>query len=921
MIYKKWLIVITVISILILSTISSSVGISLKKEKIDNGNLIYLKASTFNPQIEKPSIQKEYKISKQESKYFIIQLDGPIYKSEINKLESTGVDLIGYLPDYAYIARINPSNLEEITQIPEVTWIGAYHPGYKISNDLLSEKGTIDLNIKVFEEPESVAQAIESMGGEVLYVEQETNILQVRINAMLIDQIAFIPEVEWIEKNAEKVLFMNNIRILTGATTLHINGFSGDGIVGEIKEDGFDRDHYEFDGQILAEDGSVADDDNHGTCTFGIIFAKGLNADAEGMIPDAQGVFCSWDISRYQSISNLFNNWGGVFQSNSWGVTAFYGLYTTYSYQDDEAIYDYDQVSLLYAAGNYGYAITTDSVSKNVICVGALKHFDDLDPTNDEHTTAHHGPAADGRIKPDLCAAYDKIYTTDVLGAGGYSSGDYYGNFGGTSGATPIVAGAVGLVYEMYKTNRWGNNPSGENPHASTAKALLINHAYQYDFSQATRYEQGWGYPDVESIFNSPNDFIVDENFALSTGDSMEWTFTAESGTPLKATLVWTDFPGKTSSSKYLINDLSLKITDPNNNVYWGNHGLIDSHWSSSGGEEDHTNNIENIFIENPIDGEYIIEVSAYNVPEPVDNPKQDFALIVSGVSVENTPPNEPSNPNPTNNEVTVEINSALEWTGGDANNWDYLYYDVYFGTDSNPPFLERIGPYPATQTEITFDPGILDYTTQYYWYITAEDTYGSIYYGPLWNFTTRDISILDPDLSYIGQSSDPGLTTCPQEGGTYEYIAVNVIDTIGRPMSDIPAESFTFNVTLGELVESGSTPTFIITAVDEQTDEDGKIRFTVDVDTSLSANVQSPTPIGGEIFIEASVDGVPIHNIGTLPVNSYDINADGWVNLNDFATFAVDFGLNRQRSDFNWDGKVNLSDFNYFQIHFDHRG
>ena len=708
------------------------------------GNRIHLKAATFIPKLEAPVIPVDLAVSPQETQYFIVQLKGPVHKKTLDALTSRGVKLLDYVPDFAYIARIQPSRVGRIERLSIVNWVGPYHPGYKLAADLHGESGMLRVNVKVFDEADNmtiVGEAIEQMGGEIVDTDIATDVLQVRIDASLIDHLAFLPEVQWMDRHAEKEHCMDNIRILSGAGDVHVGGYDGSGIVGEVSENGYDRDHYEFTGQILAEDGNVQDNEAHGTCTFGIIFARGQTSKAKGMLPGAQGVFCDWDISRYTSIDNLYNNWGGLFQSNSWMITAYYGDYTTYSQQNDQAIYDHDLVSMLYAAGNYGYDIATDGVSKNVICVGALNHYDNLNWNDDAHTSAHHGPAADGRIKPDLCAAYDWIYTADVLGSGGYSYGDYYSDFGGTSGATPITAGAAGLVYEMYRDNHFGNNPGGSLPHAATVKAMLINHARQYSFSQATRYEQGWGYPEVDAVYDNPDDFIVDEDDTIGTGQSRTWNFGASSGTPFKATLVWTDYPGVTSSSKHLVNDLSLKVTGPYGTVYRGNYGLTSSQWSSPGGSEDHTNNVENVFIQSPENGQYAVEVFGYNVVQPTGNPLQDFALVVSGITFGNQPPNVPSNPGPADGATNVGIDQDLAWDGGDPNPGDLVYYDVYFGASPTPGFMERIGPYPASQTSTSYDPGTLNYNTQYYWKIVAEDDQLAMTEGPVWNFTTMELN------------------------------------------------------------------------------------------------------------------------------------------------------------------------------------
>lgn len=51
----------------------------------------------------------------------------------------------------------------------------------------------------------------------------------------------------------------------------------------------------------------------------------------------------------------------------------------------------------------------------------------------------------------DLFAPANRAYTTDIVGSGGYVSGDYYSNFGGTSAACPYAAGAVAALQSASK--------------------------------------------------------------------------------------------------------------------------------------------------------------------------------------------------------------------------------------------------------------------------------------------------------------------------------------------------------------------------------------------------------------------------------------------------------------------------------------
>lgn len=600
---------------------------------------INLKAARFDPLLETPDIPLVLTYS-DENNYYLVQCNGPIQSEWVPEILEVGANILGYVPEYTYILYMEKDVKKSVSELPFVRWVGIYHPAYKIDQNLLTKQGSAQLNVQVFNTDGNlgnfrfVKEQLLTLGGTIIREESDVHNIIVEIDVNKIIDIAFIPEVEWLGEYSPPKALMDNIRVFTGAESpLHEYGFNGTGIVGEVKDSGLDQDHPEFEGQLLATDGNV-EEDAHGTSTFGIVFAKGVNNRAMGMMPGAQGVFASWGVGRKQSIANLVNNWDGVFQSNSWSAGSADGTYGSNSRQNDDAIFEYD-ATMLYATGNGGSegSISQEATAKNVIGVGAFNHYNNQDRTDDRHTgnQGNRGPTADGRIKPDVVGPYDSIYTT--------TSGDRYtSGFGGTSGATPVAAGAVGLIYEMYKENHFGNNPTGATPHAATVKALLIADAYQYEFSQGGRFAQGWGLVDVGNVYNiGKNHLIDDENNVVKTGDTQTYKVGPIGTTPLKISLVWTDVPGTMSSSQHLINDLDLKVTDPNGVVYYGNYGLETSKWSSAGGEADHINNVENVFIENPIIGEWTIEVKGENIPrDGVTNTidvDQNYALVASGVA------------------------------------------------------------------------------------------------------------------------------------------------------------------------------------------------------------------------------------------------------------------------------------------------
>jgi uncharacterized membrane protein len=619
---------------------------------------INMKSTRFDPLNSEPEIDSDLKYDAS-SGYYLVQCFGPSMSSWVWDIQNLGGIILGYIPDFTYLVSMDSATSEKVSKLSFIRWVGIYHPTYKIQEGLLEKKNDLELNVVIFKDKKEnydlVKQELIKIGGTITREEPESSIIGVKIESSKIGEIATISQVEWMDEYTPPVALMNNVREFTQAVLLYPYGFNGTGIVGEVKDNGIDQSHPDFVGQLIATDGNPVDG-AHGTSCFGIVFSSGANdQNAMGMIPGGKGVFCDWGVGRKQSISNLVNNWDGVFQSNSWSMVGQNdGTYNSNSRNNDEAVFEYD-ITMLYAAGNsndgvYPSSISTDAAAKNIITVGAVYHYNDQNKNNDQWVnwgsgaTPAQGPASDGRIKPDLAGVFDWIYTTDSTvytfdtGQKGYNdNSDYYSNFGGTSGATPIVAGASGLVYQMYKEDFFGNNPLGSLPHASTVKAIMIADAYQYEFVQANRFQQGWGLVDVGNIYDvGKSHFIIDQESNLQTGEQVNYNVAPKFGNPMKISLVWTDVPGTTSSSQHLVNNLDLKVTDPDGNIYWGNYGLDNSKWSSSGGSADTLNNVENVFIENPEPGNWTMEVVAQNVPMDGDTQTpeidQHYSLVASNV-------------------------------------------------------------------------------------------------------------------------------------------------------------------------------------------------------------------------------------------------------------------------------------------------
>ncbi len=258
------------------------------------------------------------------------------------------------------------------------------------------------------------------------------------------------------------------------------------------------------------------------------------------------------------------------------------------------------------------------------------------------------GPTDDGRIKPDVVAPgsmilsgysglYQEGYGGDPVnpknsayqwdGYGLPLSTDYKW-MGGTSMSNPLAAGGAAVVRDYYQ------KAHNLNASAALTKATLINSAVDMldenndgasdnDFPIPNVHE-GWGRVNVANATDGSHKF-VDQATGLGTNDSTTYTFDVTTSKSVKVSLAWSDYASTESASKNLVNDLDLKLTSPTGAVYLGN--VFVGGWSPTGGSADHTNNLENVYVQTAGTGTWTLEVKGYNVP----NGPQPFALVVDG--------------------------------------------------------------------------------------------------------------------------------------------------------------------------------------------------------------------------------------------------------------------------------------------------
>ena len=182
--------------------------------------------------------------------------------------------------------------------------------------------------------------------------------------------------------------------------------------------------------------------------------------------------------------------------------------------------------------------------------------------------------------------------------------------------ATPLTAGAVGLIREYLRTHIAIKNPS-----AALLKATLIAGAIRLNSYGApgavVDNDQGYGRVNLDAILAPPR--TTERGFmeitpGLRTGEVHTTDIDIKSADiPLRVVMAYSDYPGPS-----LVNNLNLILVAPDGKRYAGNQTVGTSLIM------DVKNNVEVVHIPNPEPGNWTIQVVGSNIPHG----PQAFALV-----------------------------------------------------------------------------------------------------------------------------------------------------------------------------------------------------------------------------------------------------------------------------------------------------
>jgi len=140
--------------------------------------------------------------------------------------------------------------------------------------------------------------------------------------------------------------------------------------------------------------------------------------------------------------------------------------------------------------------------------------------------------------------------------------------------------------------------------------------------------------------------------------------------------------------------------------------------------------------------------------PSTSGNDLRQMMLLVMSTQEFVPPPDQASNPSPSNGATDIFLTDDLSW---DVTGEGTLTSDVYFGTNQTDVTNGTGGTFKGNQATTTYEPGILELNTTYYWRID-EVSEGGTTTGDVWSFTT--VVFLPPP----GQPNSP----TPENGATF---------------------------------------------------------------------------------------------------------------------------------------------------------
>ena len=546
--------------------------------------------------------------------YLVLQFNGYLTQAQQNEFGKNGVELLNYLPNYAYFVAIKRGADLSFLKKNNARAIFGFEPRYKLDVQLTSlplpdwavRGGEIAVvfsaysSVSAKEASAYLAQKgykvaeTESVGYGVVVVLPAAD-LQKLAAVPFCASLAPVPPVGKPEDREGRSIQRANAIDAAYPMGRHYNG---EGVGVALADDGFVGPHIDFKGRITQY--TSATGSTHGDGVAGLVGGAGnLLPENRGMADHAS--LYIYDISNYPHITaapaNLALGIPITTTSYSQGTG---GVYDGSATDIDAQVRQYPQLVHCFSAGNAGSGWSTITggrkAAKNVFAVANLDELDLIEPSSSR------GPAQDGRIKPDIATHGQGQTSTD--------ENNTYQVFGGTSAASPSLAGTVAQLYHAYKTLH-----ADTLPQSALIKAVMLNTAQDLGNANVD-YTYGYGRLNaLRAVETLEQNRYIAKSATQNSLDSITINVPA-SVRQLKIMTYWHDREGVASANPSLVNNLNTNCKAPNGVSYTPFILSAANPAAVAVSGIDNLNNSEQITINTPAAGIYTVYINGAAVPQ-----------------------------------------------------------------------------------------------------------------------------------------------------------------------------------------------------------------------------------------------------------------------------------------------------------------
>ncbi|MBK9630882.1 MAG: S8 family serine peptidase [Saprospiraceae bacterium] len=543
----------------------------------------------------------------------------------IDILANQGIDLHEYLGDKRYLVSIKSQESESL-QNPLFNSVSKLELPNKVSEDIWMNR---PCGIEDRLEQKLMIQHMPGLNDQKLHELSDQFGIQIfQYSASYRIFYAFVPKSRVLELAKEAWIFHLSCAPIPGqpedreGRSMHrvnritVNAkenlfLTGEGVKVCVRDDGFVGPHIDFKNRITNE--VFGGNGTHGDMVSGILCGAGnIDPVIDGMAKGAELFVINYQDDFLDRTLDLHQINGVVITNSSYSNGCNAG-YTAISQIVDKQIWENPSLLHVFSAGNsnnldcgygagnqWGNITGGHKIGKNVLTCANLQVNAVIDGSSSR------GPTRDGRLSPHISArGTNQLSTQD---------GNIYQVGGGTSAASPSVAGVATLLYDAYK--KFNN---GQNPPSALIKATIMNTGTDIG-TPGPDYVFGYGVIDAYQAYKTIEQKRY-QNLSIAQGETKEYKIQVPTGVSIaKFMIYWAERESSLGARKVLINDLDMELISPTGTVILPmvpNHSpneITLAEGSKPG--VDTLNNAEQVSINLPSAGEYTVRIKGKFLPD-----------------------------------------------------------------------------------------------------------------------------------------------------------------------------------------------------------------------------------------------------------------------------------------------------------------